>query len=124
MPMTTDDVGSVAQQYASGRRDFSEINLQYHDLRRIHLAGSDLSYADFSGANLAEANLRGCDLSFADFSGANLAGADLRGCMLFGSNFQEAILNGALWDQADFDAYTHFPKEFDPREHKMRSTSI
>lgn len=124
MTMTAYRVEDLVSHYASGRRDFQEIELQYTDLRGIHLAGSDLSYTDFSGANLTGANFRGCDLSFADFSGANLSGADLRGCLLFGSNFQGAVLEKTLLDQSDFDAYTHFPKEFDPRVHRMHDTSI
>ncbi len=124
MTMTAHSVEDLVSHYASGRRDFQEIELQYTDLQGIHLVGADLSYADFSGSNLTGANLRGCDLSFADLSGANLSGADLRGCLLFGSNFQGAILEGALLDQSDFDTYTHFPKEFDPREHRMHDVSV
>ena len=76
--------------------------------------GSDLSYADLRGSNLAGANLRGCDLSYADLIGSNLTGADLRGCLLFGTRFEAAIVEGARLDQAHFDVYTHFPLGFDP----------
>ncbi|MEN9203196.1 MAG: pentapeptide repeat-containing protein [Thermostichus sp. DG_1_6_bins_120] len=120
MSMAVHSIEDLVCQYAAGKRDFQETELPYADLSGIHLAGADLSYADFSGANLTRSNLRGCDLSFADFRGANLSGADLRGCLLFGSNFQGADLEGALWDQSDFDAYTHFPEKFDPRAHHMR----
>ena len=124
MIMTVCSAADLVSQYASGRRDFREIDLQGAELQEIHLAGADLSYADFSGANLAGANLRGCDLSYADFSGANLSGADLRGCLLFGSDFRGALLEGALLDHADFDAYTHFPKDFDPKAHRLHGITV
>ena len=117
-------VGDLVRDYAAGRRDFQEIELPQADLQGIHLAGADLRYADFSGANLAGAKLRGCDLSFADFTGANLSGADLRGCLLFGSDFRGALLEGALLDHADCDAYTHFPAGFDPKAHRLHNIAV
>ncbi|MGF1577716.1 MAG: pentapeptide repeat-containing protein [Cyanophyceae cyanobacterium] len=104
----------LLQRYASGQRDFQEINLHDASLAGIQLMGADLSYADLSGANLAGANLRGCDLSYADLIGSNLTGADLRGCLLFGTRFQSATFEGARLDQAHYDSYTHFPLGFDP----------
>ena len=49
------------------------------------LIGTNLSRADFSGANLGGANLSGADLSRANLGGANLSGADLSRANLSGA---------------------------------------
>ena len=56
---------------------------------------TNLSGADFTGADLHETNLSGADLSGANLSYAYLGGADLRGANLSGAELSEAELSGA-----------------------------
>ena len=50
--------------------------------KNLHLEGSDLRGADFSGANLTNTNLSGADLSGATFAGAQLIGTNFTGAKL------------------------------------------
>lgn len=62
-------------------------------LRRLHMAESILSYADFSEASLNFANFRSSKMEQCDFSRADLTGADLSLANLEHSQFDSAILS-------------------------------
>jgi len=76
------------------------LDLHGKDLRKVDLAALDLVDADLRRAKLA-----GVDLTGRDLSGARLTGADLSGCR---------TPHGALWRQAEADATTRWPGQFDP----------
>ena len=63
----------------------------YLSRRKALLEGTDLSYLDLRGVNLAGANLRGANLSFCDLRGVPLAGADLTGANLKAANLRRAL---------------------------------
>jgi uncharacterized protein YjbI with pentapeptide repeats len=111
---TVNDVTTLLQKYAVGKREFSNANLSDAQLTQQNLKGIDLSYADLSQANFNSANLRGADLSYADLSQADLTSADLRGSLLLATNLRRAKLKDAKLEGADYDRNTHFPENFDP----------
>ncbi|MFZ0959623.1 MAG: toll/interleukin-1 receptor domain-containing protein [Terriglobia bacterium] len=76
------------------------------------LAGADLRWADFMGANLCGANLQGTDLRW-----TCLVGADLRGTNIEGVELREAYLNRADLRGADLT-------EVDLREADMREADL
>ena len=61
-----------------------------YDGPRDGLAGRNLSYADFAGANLRGVDLTGTKLSNADLSRADLRGAKLHVANLLGANLMGA----------------------------------
>ena len=61
----------LAAEYATGRRDFRNI---------------DLTRQDLSGMMLADVDLRGATLRDADFTDADLSGANLAGTTYFAAN--------------------------------------
>lgn len=65
------------------------------DLRRVHLAGLELTDADLSRFHLEHADLSGSDLRGANLGGVNFRGANLRGALLSGAVFSGASLRGA-----------------------------
>jgi uncharacterized protein YjbI with pentapeptide repeats len=107
------DVNTLLQEYAAGKRNFNNANLSNAQLFQQNLKGIDFSYADLSQANLSNANLRGADLSYTDLSQADLTGADLRGSLLLATNLRQAKLQDAKLEGADYDRNTHFPENFD-----------
>ena len=112
----------LLQAYAQGQRAFVNINLPATTLTGENLKGADLSYADFSEANLRGTNLRGADLSYANLREADLTAADLRGAMLIGTDLRLAQVTGTQFHDADYDPQeTHFPSGFDPTAAEMRS---
>lgn len=117
-----DSAADLVQAYASGHRNFKELNLVSADLSHADLKGADFSYVDFSQVNLSHANLRGADLSYANLYEADLTETDLRGAMLIGTDLRHAILESAKFDQADYDPeITQFPPNFDPVKAGMRA---
>lgn len=113
-PSQNPKVDELLKNYATGERNFREIDLSQADLMSINLKGADLSYADLRETNLNNANLRGADLSYASFSEADLTQADLRGASLFGVDLRDAILTDVSLTGADYDQTTHFPEDFTP----------
>lgn len=79
-------------------------DLFHADLVGADLRGADLAQALLSAADLAQADLTGANLFRADLSEANLCGADLTGANLIGADLRDA----------QYDAQTVFPHEFDP----------
>ncbi|MDI3411017.1 pentapeptide repeat-containing protein [Bacillus sonorensis] len=63
---------------------------------------ADLSYADFSGANVENARFAKADCSEAIFSNANLTNANLMACTFYDTNFQNAILREANVSSSSF----------------------
>ncbi len=107
--MTRDEVIAA---YSSGRRDFTDVDL---DLEHLDLSGLTLADADFTGcwvdasfdnsdlrnARFVNANVKGCT-----FVNANLTGADFRGSALEASDFEGAKLDSALFAGATAYGYT------------------
>jgi uncharacterized protein YjbI with pentapeptide repeats len=89
--------------------DLFAADLAAADLRGADLGEAHLGSADLSGADLSRANLLGADLSWADLKGATLRGADLKRADLRGARLQGADLTDAV-----YDAYTLWPKGYDP----------
>jgi hypothetical protein len=98
---------SQCQQTARPGIDWRSCDKQFLRMRGKDLTDGNLSYANFSQAdlsgsrllraNLTGTNLRGADLSHADLARANLSFSDLRGANLISSNLTGAILENAIW---------------------------
>lgn len=59
------NIEELLQRYASGQREFTEVDLSCEeligiDLNGINLSDSDLTGTDFTGTNLSSANLSKC----------------------------------------------------------------
>ena len=67
---------------------------------RTNLYGANLTFADFTKANLGSAMLQGANLTSADFTKADLSFAMLQGANLAGAKIQHAILKGAKYNAA------------------------
>jgi len=81
----------------------------FADLRRVNLAGLELTDADMSHFHFEHADLSGADLRGVNFSGVNFRGASLRGALLAGAifpgaSFRGADLTGALLSDDEFGA--------------------
>ncbi|MFN8470123.1 MAG: pentapeptide repeat-containing protein [Caldilineaceae bacterium] len=85
------------------------VNLTYADF-----SGADLAWAELSGADLSWINLAGADLSRANLRGANVRGADLRQANLDGADLGEADLTEADLGEAKHSKETKWPVGFDP----------
>ncbi len=85
------------------------VNLTYADF-----SGADLAWAELSGADLSWANLAGADLSRANLPGANLHGTDLRRANLDGADLGGADLAEADLYTAKYTKDTSWPAGFDP----------
>jgi hypothetical protein len=143
--MLDDDIAiQISQQYACGKRKFSNINLEQANLEQVFLSQVDFSHsilkdvnleqADLSnalligasliGANLSRANLRSADFTKADLHRANLTGAtiiaakfadtNLRGANLTGAFFMGVDLSTAHLEGAIYDDKTNLASDFDP----------
>jgi uncharacterized protein YjbI with pentapeptide repeats len=77
----------LLQRYATGERNFRNVNLRGENLKRASLSGIDLRGADLSGANLYGANLE-----LAELANINLQEANLQKARLFKANLQQANL--------------------------------
>ena len=65
------------------------------DLSFANFSGADLSFTDLLSANLISADLSGASLSFVNLSDATLIDANLSGADLFNANLSYARLRGA-----------------------------
>lgn len=115
-------VSRLLDNYASGERDFSGIDLSWAslngaslpgvnfvegilkgiDLRHSNLQGGEFMDAIFegaklSGANLSNANLEGANLNHADLSQTILIATNLKGVNLKGTNLSGALLQDAIF---------------------------
>lgn len=89
-------VSRLLDDYASGERNFSGIDLSWASLKGVTLPGTDFVEATFKGSDLRESNLQGGEFMSADFEGASLSGADLSNANLEGANLAHADLSQAL----------------------------
>jgi uncharacterized protein YjbI with pentapeptide repeats len=95
------NVREILQQYASGLRDFSGLNLSELNLSGANLSGANLnaanlSVANLSGANLSRTNLIRAKLNVARLSGANVSHANLTQACLNVTNLIRADLRQAI----------------------------
>jgi len=86
-----------------GRHAAPGANLDYLNLTRAYLAGTNLQAASFTGATLAEADLAGASLGGAWCNGADLADAWLTDATLADAYLDNANLSGA--DLSGVDAW-------------------
>lgn len=91
-------IKELLERYASGQRDFGDLNLTESNLSRVSLNQANLSHAILSIANLSGADLVGANLSYSRMNVARLSGANLEG-----ANLEGAILNVANTIRAKFD---------------------
>jgi uncharacterized protein YjbI with pentapeptide repeats len=102
MRLTGADVSWLAEQ--SGRNEnryASNLGLQRADLRKAHLEGADLSWANLEYVDFREAQLQGADLSRTQLQGANLFQAQLEHANLTAAQLEGAILTVAQLRSAD-----------------------
>ena len=110
------DADELLNRYATGERNFREVDLgsadlswddlSGADLRDAYLSDADLSYAKLSGADLRDAylsyaNLIGANLRYSNLRGAKLSGTDLRGADLRDADLRDANLSRAKLSRAD-----------------------
>ncbi len=97
----------ICNRYATGERDFSNLNLS-----ETNLSGANLNDIDLHGTNLSVANLSGIHLMRANLNHAKLNVARLSGANLVQAQLYQAILNVANLAMADL------------REAQMRETLL
>ena len=104
--LLADGVGLAA---SLRRVDLQRTNLQFAYLGSRRMGDereeivSDLTYADFYGADLSRASLRGANASHAQFYQARLHKTIFKEANLTGANFFDADINGAVFDGATLD---------------------
>ena len=113
--LTFDD---VLRRYASGERDFTELDLDTPPCRELNgvcLDGADFSRsfivasfqnarlrgAKFVNANVKTCDFRNADLRDADFSGAALCGTEFSGARLDGAHFGGAYYHSHEYQEGD-----------------------
>jgi len=96
-------VKELLEKYASGHRDFGDVNLAESNLSRASLSHANFSHAILSIANLSGANLTGTNLSFARMNVARLSGANLTDANLNGVILNVANTIRAKFDRANLD---------------------
>lgn len=89
--MTVMNREDFVAQYASGKRDFTGVNL-----RGISLSEMNLSAVNFQDVYLAGADLESVDLGEANLQGSNLRGADLSGAFCKMPISKERIYEGLI----------------------------
>ncbi|MGH8002540.1 MAG: pentapeptide repeat-containing protein, partial [Brasilonema sp.] len=89
------DVGELLKIYASGGRNFQNVDLSNAQLEGINLQNANLIGANLKGANLQNAKLDGAKLVVADLSDANLTGASLKKAKLTGAILHSTNLSSA-----------------------------
>jgi len=75
----------VREQYKNGRRDFSNVEVQW---------------ADFSGTDLSDINFSNSKLSITTFFRCNLENANFSDCDIYATSFNSADLSGATFDKS------------------------
>ncbi len=117
--LKTSSTEQFVQDYKTGIRDFSGLNLGNTIHKNLSLVGIDLQEADLSGSewacvDLAQSNLSCSNLDQAKFREANfkrvmLRDASIQRAQIFLSNFCAANLSGANMQASDFYA-SYFQK--------------
>ena len=88
-------VSRLLDNYASGERDFSGIDLSWASLNGVSLPEINFVEGILKGIDLRESNLQGGEFMDAIFKGAKLSGADLSNANLEGANLSHADLSCA-----------------------------
>jgi len=91
----------VGRQLKLARTDLGSTKLTRRNLRRVVLQQCRLFCTDMRGVDAVEAEFNGSDMTAADLSEGNFAQALMRGVDL-----SRAILNNTRFDSADFRPYT------------------
>lgn len=94
-------VEQLLEEYANGRRDFANLDLEGESPGNVTLRDADLSRGRFRRANLRGANLDGADLRGADLTGADLSCSSLRRVDFRGADLRDANLSGAVLEEAE-----------------------
>lgn len=95
------DTVELLSRFASGGRNFQNVNLQNAQLAGISLQDANLIGANLRNANLQNAQLDGVKLIVANLRDANLENASLRGAKLIGADLTNANLIDADLTNAD-----------------------
>jgi uncharacterized protein YjbI with pentapeptide repeats len=104
-------MSTMLERYAAGERSFVGIELddKVHDFAGVDLSGADFSrsyiFADFRGANLSFCNFSEANVKTCDFRGANLQGALFEGAAICSAEFEGANLAGASFVGAHFHSH-------------------
>lgn len=83
------------------KQSLKRVGLAGIDLSGANLEGVDFSRADLDGANLRDANLKNANLQSASLRQANLEGADLSNARLHKADLTGARLSGATLERAE-----------------------
>ena len=89
-------VSRLLDEYASGERNFSGIDLSWASLKGVSLPGIDFVEAILTGIDLQESSLQEGQFMDTIFEGANLSGADFTNANLEGANLAHADLSQTL----------------------------
>lgn len=89
-------VSRLLNNYASGERDFSGIDLSWASLNGASLPGVNFVEGILKGIDLRHSNLQGGEFMDAIFEGAKLSGADLSNANLEGANLNHADLSQTI----------------------------
>jgi uncharacterized protein YjbI with pentapeptide repeats/very-short-patch-repair endonuclease len=90
------DASELLKRYATGERDFSNVDLIGANLIRANLNGANLNGAKLNYTKLNYANLIGANLSVANLSEAYLIDANLKASDLFQANLSQANLISSI----------------------------
>ena len=97
------DALSLNKAKGKERLDLGGADLSGANLTKANLADADLEWANLSGANLTRASLFGANLTGANLTGADLSGANLTATNLTDANLTGANLSGANLTDADLE---------------------
>lgn len=92
----------ICEQYAAGKRQFSESNLEQANLAKAILSQIDLSNSVLNHANLEQADLRDAFFRQSSLVKVNLSRANLRGADLTKADLSQANMTGAIIIGANF----------------------
>lgn len=100
--------------------DFSHIDLSDANLSGVNLEKSRFIRAQLIGAQLQRSNLKGANfreanLNLADLNGAILLDANCRRTNLCAADLRNSILKAVIFEGAECDSETKWPRNFDPR---------
>jgi uncharacterized protein YjbI with pentapeptide repeats len=95
---------------------FRKADLYWAIATGASFAGWDFSFADLRGANLKDTHFGGARLIQTNFGRDNLGGAT----QLQGADLSTAEIRSSVFDGAEYDSRTKFPKGFYPDKHGLR----
>ncbi len=88
----------LLEQYKEGRRSFSDVIIQFADLRGvaipdISIRNSKLLFVTFSNSNLRDAKFSNCDIFLGSFYGCDLTNAVFDNCTIELTLFENAVFD-------------------------------